>query len=297
MYRGNPDQRTRPEPASGKPARGKSARGDSASGKPARGQPQPRQPASRSQRARSQRARSQPANGGEGGVFRIYCCATDPRSLHPQAASGSDEISIIGGIQRGLLYYNQDLTLRPELATDMPTISDDGLTYTFTLGDHNYSDGTPIVAGDYVRAVRQLADPRNAFDYGYEACWIAGVDDILGADFGCSTDSPAMALPADPAQYFTGTPEDQAIDAALQTIGVAAPDDHTVVYTLKTPTSFFTNLVAMWLFTPVPESQTTWAEAADIKSSGPFMLQSWTHNCPDGARAESRVERRDHACA
>lgn len=219
-----------------------------------------------------------PPPGGEGGVFRIYCCATDPRSLHPQAASGSDEISIIGGIQRGLLYYNQDLTLRPELATDMPDVSADGLTYTFTLGDHNYSDGTPIVAGDYVRAVQQLADPRNAFDYGYEACWIAGVDAILGADFGCSTDSPAMALPADPALYFTGTPEDQAIDAALATIGVAAPDDHTVVYTLKTPTSFFTNLVAMWLFTPVPESQTTWAEAADIKSSGPFMLQSWTHN-------------------
>jgi oligopeptide transport system substrate-binding protein len=215
---------------------------------------------------------------GEGGVLRIYCCATDPRSLRPQAASGSDEISILGGIQRGLLYYNQDLTLRPELATDMPTVSDDGLEYTFTLGDHNYSDGTPIVADDYVRAVRSLADPRNAFDYGYEACWIAGVDDILGADFGCSTDAAAMALPADPAQYFTGTPEDQAIDAALETIGVEAVDDHTVKYTLKTPTSFFTNLTAMWLFSPVPESQTSWAEAADIVSSGPFMIQSWTHN-------------------
>jgi oligopeptide transport system substrate-binding protein len=213
-----------------------------------------------------------PPPGNPGGTFRIYCCATDPRSLRPQAASGSDEISIIGGIQRGLLYYNQDLSLRPELATDMPTVSDDFLTYTFTLGDHMYSDGTPIVAGDFVRAARALADPRNAFDYGYEMCWIAGVDAVLGTDFGCSEgDTPYLDPEA-------GTFDDATIEGLLDQIGVTAPDDHTVVYTLKTPTSFFTNLTAMWLFTPVPESETSWAEAADIISSGPFMVSSWTHN-------------------
>jgi len=251
-----------------------------AASQPAASQPAASQPAA-SQPAESQPAESQPAEsqgtGPQGGALRIYCCATDPRSLRPQAASGSDEISIIGGIQRGLLYYDKDLNLVPELATDMPVVSDDGLTYTFTLGDHKYSDGTDIVAGDFVRAAQALADPRNAFDYGYEACWLKGVDDILGTDFGCSAGT-TMTLPPDPATYFTGTPEDQAIDAALANIGVAAPDDHTVVYTLKTATSFFPNLAAMWLFTPVPESQTTWAEAADIVSSGPFMIESWTHN-------------------
>ncbi|MEO6349453.1 MAG: ABC transporter substrate-binding protein, partial [Candidatus Limnocylindrales bacterium] len=208
---------------------------------------------------------------GTGGTLRIYCCATDPRSLRPQAASGSDEISILGGIQRGLLYYNQDLSLRPELATDMPTLSDDGLTYTFTLGDHNYSNGTPIVAADYVRAVRALADPRNAFDYGYEACWIEGVDAVLGTDFGCSEgDTPY-------ADAELGTFDGPTIEGLLDGIGVTAPDDHTVVYKLKTATSFFTNLIAMWLFTPVPETQTSWADAADIVSSGPFMIESWSH--------------------
>src|SRR5688572_10782293 len=39
-------------------------------------------------------------------VLRIYCCATDPRSLRPQMANGSDEISIINSIQRGLLYLD-----------------------------------------------------------------------------------------------------------------------------------------------------------------------------------------------
>ena len=87
-------------------------------------------------------------------VLRLYCCSTDPRSLRPQAASGSDEISIIGGIQRGLLYRDGDGSLVPSLAAALPTISEDGLTYTYHLRDAGYSDGTPIVAGDIVRAVR-----------------------------------------------------------------------------------------------------------------------------------------------
>ena len=212
-----------------------------------------------------------------GGTLRVYCCANDWRSLRPQAASGSDEISILSATQRGLLYYdgtNPDvLNVVPALATDLPVISDDLLTYTFTLGDHNYSDGTPIVAADFVRAAQQLADPRNAFDYGYEMCWLAGVPDILGTGFGCSS---GTTLPL-PAQPFTNTPEDQAIDAALQGIGVTAPDEHTVVFTLNTPTSFWNNIVAMWLLTPVHPDQTSWAEAGDFKSSGPFMVESWTH--------------------
>ena len=252
-----------------------------AASQPAASQPAASQPAA-SQPAASEPVASEPATSeppasvepGAPGTLRIYCCATDPRSLRPQAASGSDEISILGGIQRGLLYYDHDLAIVPDLATDMPVISEDGLTYTFTLGDHNYSDGTPIVAADFVRAARSLADPRNAFDYGYEACWIAGVDDVLGTDFGCSA---GTALPV-PEVPFSGTPEDEAIDAALETIGVTAPDESTVVFTLKTATSFWNNIVAMWLFTPVPESQTSWAEAADLVSSGPFMVESWTHN-------------------
>jgi len=208
----------------------------------------------------------------EGGTLRVYCCATDPRSLRPQAASGSDEISILSATQRGLLYYDTDGNIVPALASDMPAISDDNLTYTFTLGDNMYSDGTPIVAEDFVRAARALADPRNAFDYGYEACWIAGVDAVLGTDFGCSEgDTPYLDPEA-------GTFDDATIDGLLEQIGVEAPAEDTVVFTLKTPASFFLNIAAMWLLTPVHPEQTSWAEAADLRSSGPYMVTAWSHN-------------------
>jgi oligopeptide transport system substrate-binding protein len=218
---------------------------------------------------------TEPPSGGLAAdqVFRIYCCATDPRSLRPQAASGSDEISILGGIQRGLLYYDKDLGLVPSLATALPTISEDGLTYTYNLRpDAQYSNGTPIVAGDIVRAARALADPRNAFDYGYEMCYVEGAYALLGTDFGCPEgDTPYL----DPAE---GTFDDATIDGLLDQLGVTAPDDHTVVFQLHQPTSFWPNITGMWLLTPVPEAQTSWAEAADLISSGPFMVSEWTHN-------------------
>src|SRR4051812_48819552 len=61
-------------------------------------------------------------------ILRVYCCVTDPRSLEPQAASGSDEISVINGTQRALLYRDGDGNLVPSLAIALPTVSADGLT-------------------------------------------------------------------------------------------------------------------------------------------------------------------------
>jgi ABC-type transport system substrate-binding protein len=203
-------------------------------------------------------------------ILRIWCCAEDPRSLEAQASSGSDEISIEGGIYRGLLYYNPDLSLRPELAQDLPEVSADGLTYTFKLKDGiKYANGDPIVAGDFVRAAQHLADPRNAFDYGYEMCWLAGADKLMGSDFCSNTTEPTP-----------DTTDNAKIDELEKGLGAEAPDDSTVIFHLQQPVNFFPNLTAMWLLTPVPASATSYAEAADIgpHSSGPFMISEWTHN-------------------
>ena len=158
-------------------------------------------------------------------ILRIYCCAEDPRSLEAQASSGSDEISIEGGMYRGLLYYNQDLSLRPELAQDLPTVSPDGLTYTYKLKDGiKYASGDPIVAGDFVRAAQHLADPRNAFDYGYEMCWLAGSDKLMGSDFCSNTTEPTP-----------DTKDNAKIEELLKGLGAEAPDDKTVIFHLSQP--------------------------------------------------------------
>ncbi|MFQ9393480.1 MAG: ABC transporter substrate-binding protein [Lachnospiraceae bacterium] len=37
--------------------------------------------------------------------------------------------------------------------------SDDGLVWTFHLRDNKYSDGTPVVAEDYVNSIRRSIRP------------------------------------------------------------------------------------------------------------------------------------------
>ncbi|MCY3560601.1 MAG: ABC transporter substrate-binding protein [bacterium] len=73
----------------------------------------------------------------------------------------------------GYLYrYEADGTVVPDLATDFPDTSDDGLTMTVTLREGLvYSDGTPVVAQDAVVTLRRakeegpFAGNLGAFDY------------------------------------------------------------------------------------------------------------------------------------
>jgi oligopeptide transport system substrate-binding protein len=268
------------QPAASQPAASQPAASQPAASEPAASEPAPSEPAPSEPAPSEPTATSDPGGLAEDQVWRIYCCATDPRSLRPQMASGSDEISIINSINRGLLYLDGDLNVVPMMATGMPEVSEDGTVYTYELGDWSYSDGTAIVAEDFVRAARHLADPRNAFDYGYEACWIAGVNATLGVDYGCHDGETPYVDPAGCAE--TGSEEacafdDATVDALLEEIGVVALDEKHVEYTLIQPTSFWNNIMAMWLMTPVHPTQTSWAEAADVISSGPFMISEWTH--------------------
>ena len=199
-------------------------------------------------------------------VLKEYLSDTDPASMSPTAANDSVSIAVQQAVYRGLLYYDKDLNLVPEMATALPTVSADGKTLTLTLKDGlKYSDGNPIVAGDFVRAFQRLADPLAANFYGYEACPIVGADALLGSEGGCPTDKHA--------------PKDAATVAELQkSLGVAAPDPKTVVITLSTPAAYYSSILAMWLTVPQEESMTKFVEATDLVASGPFMVKDWTHN-------------------
>lgn len=43
------------------------------------------------------------------------------------------------------------------------TVSEDGLTYTFTLRDSTWSNGTPVTAADFEYAWKRTCDPANGF--------------------------------------------------------------------------------------------------------------------------------------
>ncbi len=65
---------------------------------------------------------------------------------------------ILQNIGEGLLKYKPNSAdVEPGLATDMPTMSSDGLTYTFTLHDNlQFADGTPLTAQTVVDSVNRV---------------------------------------------------------------------------------------------------------------------------------------------
>ena len=67
---------------------------------------------------------------------------------------------MLGQIFEGLYRVPKDNKVELGMAAEEPTVSADGLVYTFKLRDAKWSDGTPVTAGDFVYTYRKLVDPK-----------------------------------------------------------------------------------------------------------------------------------------
>jgi peptide/nickel transport system substrate-binding protein len=138
---------------------------------------------------------------------------------------------------------------RPDIATAMPEVSEDGLTYTFTLKEGiNYAppfEDQAVVAGDFVRAFERLACDKCS-DEGYPFYY----DVIEG--FSDSDGSPGSVT------------------------GVTAVDDSTLEIRVTQPTGDFPYRVTMPATAPIPEGA---ADGHDedygryLIATGPYMFE------------------------
>jgi oligopeptide transport system substrate-binding protein len=192
--------------------------------------------------------------------------ATDPPTLDPNLASDSASIQVLTSVQRPLLWFTPEL----ELTTDgglaeSYEISEDAQTITFTLKEGiAFSNGDPITAEDFVYSWKRTLDPRTAAPYSYVLADIVGAGDVLG-----------MAG-ADPA------PSDRDIEEALDAVGLEALDDRTFEVSLGRAASYFLYVTTIWVTVPIQESWVEigedFTEAENYVASGPFMLESWSHD-------------------
>ncbi|MDX6742681.1 ABC transporter substrate-binding protein [Actinocorallia sp. A-T 12471] len=98
----------------------------------------------------------------------------EPESLSPLLGYGKDGNSKIFD---GLLQRDQGLELEPALATALPEVSEDGLTYTFQLREGvRFSDGTPFTAADVVFTYTTILDAKTNNGYASELDAIAKVE-------------------------------------------------------------------------------------------------------------------------
>jgi len=181
----------------------------------------------------------------------------NPTSLDPQKTSSARDLSVAVQVFDGLIGFNQDLTLKPVVAREVPTtqnggISQDGLVYTFKLReDVTWSDGEPVTAGDFVYSIRRLFATETRAPY-------RGVYYVI-----------ENAIP-----YRKG-------EVTAEEIGVSAPDDYTLEIRLTGATPSFLNRMALWAVYPLRQDVIEthgddWASNPDSYiGNGPFILKEW----------------------
>ena len=177
--------------------------------------------------------------------------ASEPPSLHPQLATDTTSGLILQNTFEGLVTLVDG---EPELtgATDYK-ISDDLLTYTFTLRDAKWSNGDAVTADDYAYAWQFALNPENASEYASILYPIKG---------------------AEAYNLGEGTAED---------VGIKVIDPKTIEITLEAPTPYFLELIAFKTYYPIhkatAEANPQWyTEADDYVSNGAFTLADWQHS-------------------
>jgi oligopeptide transport system substrate-binding protein len=85
---------------------------------------------------------------------------TEPGTLDPTQQQWVYEADVGRNMYEALTRPNKDVTDVEGAAASSWKVSSDGLIWTFTLrSGEKYSDGNPVVAGDFVRAYKRILDP------------------------------------------------------------------------------------------------------------------------------------------
>lgn len=181
----------------------------------------------------------------------VYSLYSEPDGIDPSVTNNSFASYVLANAFEGLLTYD---TMTGSVIcgeAESYTISDDGLVYTFTLRDDlKWSDGSAHTAEDYVYTMKRILDPMTGARYVNLV-----TDYVAGAE-----------------AYYNGATTD------FDTVGVKAPDAKTVEFTLKAPTSFFSDILTMWTFSPVQPATVEangdrWTASPEAYvSNGPFCV-------------------------
>ena len=206
--------------------------------------------------------------GGEQADLRV-AVGGDTDDLDPAIVDDAITANILAQVYEGLYELDTDGNVVPNLATDMPEISADGLTYTIKInGDTKWSDGEPVKASDFIFAWK-----RAVLTQGYytQFIWqyITGTSHMV-------TDKKTGKESEQP---YTKMSE-------LKDFGAVALDDTTIQITLKAKCPYFTALLTNTVFYPIREdyvnenakegnlTDSTWANNEDVPYNGAFKVTS-----------------------
>ncbi len=162
---------------------------------------------------------------GAGYLF-TYTLTENPDNLDPQIASNSASFTVLRNMMQGLLEEQPDGTLTYGVASHYG-VTEDGLKYTFTLRGNSYwyydenknddideGEQWNVTAEDFVFAFQRLFQKETRSPYREEFRCISGADAIIDED------------------------------ASVDTLGVYAQSENTLIFELTRPCAEFLSLLA-----------------------------------------------------
>jgi oligopeptide transport system substrate-binding protein len=174
----------------------------------------------------------------------------EPDSLDPQKARGFEAQTVLRDLCEGLTTLDKNASVAPGVASSW-TVSGDGLTYRFALRpEARWSNGDRVTAADFVASLMRLVDPTTASAYAQYIDVVANTSDIVAGR------KPPGSL------------------------GVAAPDDATLIITLATPAPYLPTLLSHPSTCPVHQPTVRlhpqgFARPGTMVSNGAFVLKEW----------------------
>jgi ABC-type transport system substrate-binding protein len=184
-------------------------------------------------------------NGGtpvKGGTLKVVGSIDLSSGMDPQAEYETIGFDLMRAWTRQLVTYPASTnlitadTVVPDVASSLPTVSSDKLTYTFHLRSGvmwNTSPPRPVTSQDFVLGLKRECDPTIApnGNPSYYSATIAGYSDFCSTFEGQDATESAAARAA----YITGH----------DISGLQTPDSSTLVITLKAPAPDFLNIMAL----------------------------------------------------
>ena len=191
-----------------------------------------------------------PVSFAEGSSFTVQI-GPNPETLDPALNSAVDGGNMLVMLDETLLIIDENLTVQPGQAESY-TVSDDGLTWTFTMRDGlKWSDGTELNAKDFEYSFKRVCDPAVAAPYGETVMgMVKGYADAAAGDL------DALAVKA-------------------------SEDGKTLTVELAYPCSYFDKLAAFGTLSPVQKATVeangdAWATTAETYiCNGPYMISEW----------------------
>ena len=187
----------------------------------------------------------------------------NPETLDPALNASIDGGNTLLTIEEPLLIIDENNEVQPGQAESYE-VSDDGLTWTFTLRDGlKWSDGIDLTAADFEYSFKRLASPDTAAPYAETVVgMIDGYQDAIG--------NP------DEDGNTTTDPDWDALNVH------ASEDGKTLTVQLSYPCSYFDKLASFVATSPVQQATVeangdAWCTEPDTYvCNGPYMITEWT---------------------